>query len=97
MVKITAELERMGYLPRVASDTVHVTGGGLFHVSLRPEEFHDLLAILAFSQGLEEETETAIFEERLRPLIERLSHDPTADLNQETFVKPLLAAFKKNF
>lgn len=95
--KVTRELEKMGYMPRVASDTLHVTGEGLFHLTVRPEELYDLLAILNFAEGVEEEAGGGIFEERLRPLLERLTIGAKGDFNPEPYVKPLLSTFRKNF
>ncbi len=97
--KLARELHRMGFVPRVASDTLHVTGEGLFHVTLRPEELYELLAILQFAQGLEEETgrEGGIFEDRLRALVERLSQDARGDLRPEPHVQPLLGTFRRNY
>lgn len=95
--KITGELQKMGFLPRVDSDTLHVTGEGLFHVTLRPEELYELLAVLDFAQGIEEDHDGGIFEERLRSLIERLTTDAKGDFNPEYYVKPLLKAFRANY
>lgn len=94
--KISAELQKMGFMPRVASDTLHVTGEGLFHVTLRPEQLYELLAVLEFAQSLEEESDGGIFEERLRPLIECLTADAKGDYNPDYYVKPLLKAFRSN-
>ena len=95
--RIARELQKMGFMPRVASDTLHVTGEGLFHVTLRPEELYELLAVLAFAQSLEEDSGTSLFEDRVRQLIERLGHDAKGELNPDYYVEPLLKAFRKNY
>lgn len=95
--KIASELQKMGFLPRVASDTLHVTGEGLFHVTLKPDQLYELLAVLNFAQSIEEDFEGDIFEERLRPLIERLTGDAKEDYNPDYYVKPLLKAFRSNY
>lgn len=95
--KIEQELHKMGFMARVASDTVHVTGEGLFHVTLRPEELYEMLAVLSFAQGIEENSEGEIFEGRIRPIVERLSQDAQGDLNPDYYVEPLLKTFQKNY
>lgn len=95
--KITRELEKMGFLPHVVSDTVHITGEGLFHVTLRSEELHELIATLRFAQTLETELDGSIYEDKANSLLERLSHDIEGELNMNTFVEPLVAMFKKNY
>jgi hypothetical protein len=95
--KVTKELQKLGFMPRVASESLHVTGEGLFHVTLRPEELYNLLAVLSFAEGVEEELEGTIFEDRLRSLIERLRVDGERDFNPQYYVEPLVKAFKRNF
>lgn len=94
--KVEQELQKMGFMARVASDTVHVTGEGLFHVTLRPEELYEMLAVLGFAQGLEEKYEGDVFENRIRPIIERLSQGAPGELNADYYVEPLVKNFQKN-
>jgi len=95
--KVTAEIQKMGFMPHVASDTIHVTGEGLFHVTLRPAELYDMLALLRFCQGLEDEHEAAIFEGKVQALNERLGTEARENFNPSYFVEPLHASFTKNF
>lgn len=95
--KVAQELQKLGYLPKLASETLHVTGEGLFHVTLRPEDLYDLMAILHFAVGLEEQFDSGIFDERVRPLIELLGVDAHGDLNPDYHLKPRLSGFKSNF
>ncbi len=95
--KIEQEIQKIGFMARVASDTVHVTGEGLYHVTLRPEELYEMLAVLSFAQGLEEKHDGPIFENRIRPIVERLSQDVQGELNPDYYIEPLLKAFQKNY
>lgn len=95
--KIGQEIQKMGFLAREASDSVHVTGEGLFHVTLRQTEFHDLLAILGFAQDLEDKMEGSIFEDRLRALLEKLESDIQGEFNPDHYVHPLLATFQNSY
>jgi hypothetical protein len=87
----------MGFVPRVESETLQVTREGHFHLTLRPEELWELLALLYFAQGLEEEYEGTVFEGRAQSLIERLGHDVKDEYTPHYFIEPLLKAFTKNF
>lgn len=95
--KLEQEIQKIGFMARVASDTVHVTGEGLYHVTLRPEELYEMLAVLTFAQGLEEKHDGPIFENRIRPIVERLSQDAQGDINPDYYVEPLLKTFQKNY
>jgi hypothetical protein len=95
--KIEQEVGKMGFMARVASDTVHVTGEGLFHVTLRPEELYEVLAFLSFAQHIEERYDGNIFEGRIRPIIEKLSQDAQGELNPDYYVEPLLKTFQRNY
>lgn len=94
---VSQEIQKMGFMVSVASDTLHVTSENLFHVTLRPDELHELLAILNFAQGLEETAEGKIFDDRLRPLLERLAGDSESEQNIDHYVQPLLHSFQKNY
>lgn len=95
--RIAQEIQKMGFMAQVASDAVHVTGENLFHVTLRPEELYQLLAILQFAQGLEDESDGEIFEGDLRPLLERLGGDANGQLNPDHYVQPLLRQYQKQY
>lgn len=94
--KVTKELERMGFVPHVASDTIHVTGEGMFHLTVRPEELYRALAVLEFAKSLEEDLGASIFDGHVEPLLERLSRDVGGEFSPSSFVEPLVAGFKKN-
>ncbi len=95
--RIAQELQKMGFMPHVGSETLHVTGEGLFHLTLRPQELDEIMALLHFAQTLEDEFGGMIFENRLQPLIERLAQDAKGEhaLNQQS--DPLLKVFLRNF
>lgn len=92
--KLVKELQKIGFMPRVASETLHVTREELFHITLRPEELYQLLAVLNFAQDLEGDSPSAIFEDRVSALIERLSNDAKGDYNPDYYVEPLVKKFQ---
>ena len=59
--KIAKELQRIGFMPRIDSDSVYVTNDGLFQITLQAQELYDLLAVIQFAIAMEEEGETPIF------------------------------------
>ncbi len=95
--KLTRELQRLGYLPRVDSDSLYVTNEGLFQITLREEELYDLLAILQFGILLEEEKEASIFEDRIQPLFQRLSGHAQENFNPKFYAESIARNFIANY
>jgi hypothetical protein len=97
LAKVTEEIEKQGYLPRVSSDTLHVTGEGLFHVTMRPEELYELIATLMFCLSLEDDFGAVLFENRVQSLLERLSRDLRETHGSSAYIETLRKAFQSNF
>jgi hypothetical protein len=95
--KIGRELQRMGYLPHIDSDSLYATGEGLFQVTLRPEELYDLLALIRFAIMLEEDGAGDVFEDRVRPLFERLSVSAQEKFNPNFYAESIARNFFTNF
>jgi hypothetical protein len=57
--KVAKELQRIGYMPRVDSDSVYVTNDGLFQITLQAQELYDLLALIQFSIMMRKSTKPA--------------------------------------
>jgi hypothetical protein len=95
--KLTRELQKMGFMPRVASDSLYVTGEGLFHVTLRPEELHQLLAVLHFAQAIQDDADGEIFDDRVQALLQRLAVESRGESNPDGYVEPLVKAFRQNY
>ena len=95
--KIAKELQRIGYMPRVDSDSVYVTNDGLFQITLQAQELYDLLAVVQFAIMMEEEAETPVFEDRARPLFQRLSSASQEKFNPKFYAESIAKSFYANF
>ena len=95
--KIVRELQRMGFMPRIDSDSLYVTNDGLFQITLRAEELYDLLALIQFAMILEEESGQGLFESRAQPLFQRLSGSAQERFNPKFYAESIAKAFYGNF
>lgn len=95
--KITRELQRLGCMPSIDSDSLYVTNDGLFQITLRSEELYDLLAVIRFVIMMEEEADTSLFEDRVRPLFQRLSGSAQERFNPKFYAESIAKAFFANF
>src|SRR5207247_636484 len=95
--KIGRELQRMGYLPRIDGYSLYASNDGLFQVTLRPEELYDLLALIRFAIMLEEDGAAEVFDDRVRPLFERLSVTAQEKFNPNFYAESIAKTFVANF
>jgi predicted DNA-binding transcriptional regulator YafY len=87
----------MGFMPRIDSDSLYVTNDGLFQITLRAEELYDLLALVRFAIMLEEECATGLFEDRARPVFQRLSSASQEKFNPKFYAESIAKAFFANW
>lgn len=95
--KIAKELQRIGFMPRVDSDSVYVTNDGLFQITLQPQELYDLLAIIQFAILMEEEAESPVFDDRARPLYQRLAATSQEKFNPKFYAESIARTFQANY
>lgn len=95
--KVAKELQRLGLMPAVDSDSLHVTSDGLFQITLKADELYDLLAVLRFCIMMAEEAETPVFEDRVRPLYQRLSAKSQGDFNPRFYSDTIAKTFFGNY
>ncbi len=94
--KIACELQRLGFMPRVDSESLHVTNDGLFQITLKAEELYDLLAILRFAIMMEDDEDQIVFEDRVRPLFQRLSLNAKERFNPKFYADSIAKVFLAN-
>jgi hypothetical protein len=95
--KLARELQKMGFMPRIDSESLYQTNEGLYQITLRTEELYDLLAIIRFAIMMEEEADAAIFEDRARPLFQRLSANAQERFNPKFYAESIANSFRANF
>lgn len=94
--KIAKELQRLGLMPQIDSDSIHVTREGLFQITLNPDELYNLMAVLKFCITISEEAGDPIFEDRVRPLFQRLMAKGQGDFNPRFYADAIAKTFHSN-
>jgi hypothetical protein len=70
--RLARELQKIGFMPRLASETVHQKDEDTFHLTLSREDLYTLIATVQFVMAVEDEKGRKPAEERLTPVLERL-------------------------
>lgn len=93
--KLSRELAKIGFLPRLESEHVHVTEDDLYNISLSREDLIKLIAALRFTMNARDEKGRDVATDRLGPLLERLKTDPRSFgvLNEQA--EPLIRLWSK--
>jgi hypothetical protein len=95
--KLAKELQKLGYMPKVDSESLYATQNGLFQITLKAEELYDLMAILHFAILVEEEAGRQLFEDRVRPLLQRLSVNAQERFNPKFYADSIAKTFASNY
>jgi hypothetical protein len=95
--KIAKELQKLGFMPKVDSESLYETQDGLFQITLQAEELYDLMAIIRFAILIEEEAGQPLFEDRVRPLLQRLSVNAQERFNPKFYAESIARTFTANF
>ncbi|MCX7012565.1 MAG: helicase-associated domain-containing protein [Candidatus Sumerlaeota bacterium] len=97
ITRLARELRKAGFMPRVDSETVHVTKDGDYFVRLSPEELYDLQGILKFVGAMEDELGRTVTEDKARPLLERLQPNPANRFNLADFADTICKSFLRRY
>jgi len=97
MRKLAKELQKIGFMPRLASEHVHVVSEDTFHLSLTKEDMYTLFAALRFILAVEEQVGTNLTEDKIAPLKERLKPDPRVFYSLNQLSESLMRTWLKNF
>ncbi|MCB2156154.1 helicase C-terminal domain-containing protein [bacterium] len=94
--KVARELQKVGFMPRLESEHVHVREDERFNLSLTREDMVKLIASLRFTLDVaKNEKGRQVADERLSPLLERLKIDPRAFAALNDLADPLVSTWKK--
>jgi hypothetical protein len=93
--RLARELQKIGFMPRLGSEHVHVKDDDLFHLSLNREDMYTLIAAVRYALGARDARGTYVTEERLNPLLERLKPDPRTFVSLNDLAEPLLRTWTK--
>ncbi len=95
--KLAKELQRLGFMPRMDSERIHITSEGKFHLTLKREDLYYLIATLRFILTIEEELGASLTEDKVASLLEHLKPDASAYYQLNFFADALCKTFTKHF
>ncbi len=103
MKKVARELQNIGFMPRLETDSIRKSSTGEYHLSLNKEDLYNLIAILKLVAHIEKDFKSDFTEKKSISLIEQLkplgseaySIDKLADSIGKSFQKNFVQAFKK--
>lgn len=93
--RLARELQKIGFMPRIGSEHVHVKDEDLFHLSLTREDMYTLIAAVRYALECRDGRGNAVAEDRLAPLLERLKPDPRTFLALNDLADPLVTTWLK--
>jgi len=95
--KLAKDLQRLGFMPQLDSERVHVTSDQKFHLTITREDLYYLIASLRFILSIEEVLGSSLTEDRVAPLIEHLKPDPSTYYQINFYAEELSKNFTKHF
>lgn len=102
--KMAKELQRLGFMPHLESETIHLSTEGIYNLTLKTEELYNLVALLMIIDKIEQEVDFHFTEDKVTALLEKLNPESKKDYNityyadnisKNIFKKYMLASKKK--
>ncbi|MBI5155201.1 helicase-associated domain-containing protein, partial [Candidatus Poribacteria bacterium] len=94
--KLARDLQKLGFMPRLGSEHVHMKDDETYHLSLPREDMVKVIAALRFTLEARDEKGRLIAHERLSPLLERLKADPRSYAALSDMAEPLVRTWMKS-
>jgi len=94
--RLARELQKLGFMPRLGNEHVHLKDDDMYHLSLTREDMYTLIAAVRYALGCRDARGTYVAEERLNPLLERLKPDPRAFISLNELAEPLVRTWTKS-
>lgn len=95
--KLGKILHKMGYMPHMDSEHVHVTQDNKFHLTFDNEELYGLIGALRYILELEEELASPVAADEVRTLLERLRPDASTSYDLNFFADSICKRYTKKF
>ncbi|MBN1902470.1 helicase-associated domain-containing protein [Candidatus Sumerlaeota bacterium] len=95
--KLAKDLQRLGFMPQLDSERVHITSDQKYHLTLSREDLFYLIASLRFLLFIEESLEANLTEDKVAPLLEHLKPDPATFYQINFYAEALFKSFSKHF
>ncbi|CAN5219673.1 hypothetical protein BH09SUM1_BH09SUM1_26370 [soil metagenome] len=93
--RLARELQKIGFMPRLGSEHVHMKDDDQYHVSLSREDMYTLIAAVRYALACRDSKDVPVSEERLAPLLERLKPDPRTFSALNDLAEPLVRTWIK--
>ena len=95
--KLAKDLQRLGFMPQLDSERVHVTTDQKYHLTLSREDLYYLIASLRFLLYIEDNLDASLTEDKAAPLLEHLKPDPSTFYQLNFYAEALYKSFCKHF
>jgi len=95
--KLAKDLQRLGFMPQLDSERVHVTSDQKYHLTLSREDLFYMIASLRFILFIEEQVNANLTEDKVAPLLEHLKPDPATFYQINFYAEALYKSFCKHF
>jgi len=95
--KLAKDLQRLGFMPQLDSERIHVTTEQKYHLTLSREDLYYLIACLRFLQHIEEDLGSTLTEDKVAPLLEHLKPDPSTFYQINFYADALFKSFEKHY
>ncbi len=95
--KLARELQKIGFMPHLASEHVHIVDEDTYHLSLTKEDIYTLFAALKFLLSIEETLGAPLTEDKASQLAERLKPDARVYFTIQPLAENLKKTWAKNF
>ncbi len=93
--RLARELQKIGFMPRLGSEHVYMKEDDMYQLSLTREDMYTLIAAVRFASQVRDGKGTAVSEERLMPLLERLKPDPRTFAMLDDLAEPLVKTWAR--
>lgn len=93
--RLARELQKIGFMPRLASEHVVMKDDDQFHLSLQREDMYTLIAAVKYAMEARDAKGVAVAEDRLAPVLERLKPDSRAFAGLDNEAQLLLSTWVK--
>ncbi len=95
--KVAKELQNLGFMPRVETETIHQAPTGEYHIALGKEDLYNLIAILKMISSIEKDLKSDFTDKRAISLVEQLRPIGGDAYNLDKLAESISKTFLKNF
>jgi len=93
--RLARELQKVGFMPRLGSEHVHMREDDQFHLTLSREDMYTLIAAVQYTRECRDEHGKSVTEQRMTPLLERLKPDPRTFQALNDLAEPLVKTWAR--